>query len=439
MRKTVLALAILLSLTASAQNKWSLKQCLEYALANNVDVKLTKLAKKTAIEERKQANAQFLPSLSASTRHNLDYEPWIDAGMENEGSNIKKTAYNANYGIDASWTVWNGNINRNQLRRNKLAEEVAELDIEETCNSLQEEVAKLYIQILYTYEAIAVNEQSLEASKKNEERGREMLEVGRMSKAQLAQLTAQRAKDEYNVVEAKTNLAKYKMKLKQLLKLTGDNTFDIVQSTAPDQQALADIPTLKNVFDQAMLLRPEIKSAEKNVKQKELQIKIARGGYLPQVSLKGSLGTSTFSDSEYNWGLQMKRNVDLVAGVAISIPIFDNRLNKTAVNKAKIAHETALLLQEDEKDELYNTIEGYWLDAQNNQQKFRAAVQTVESEQESYDLLSEQFNLGLKNVVDLMVGKASLLKAQQNKLQSKYLTILAIQLMKFYQGEALNI
>ena len=129
MRKTVLALAILLSLTASAQNKWSLKQCLEYALANNVDVKLTRLAKKTAIEERKQANAQFLPSLSASTRHNLDYEPWIDAGMENEGS-IKKTAYNANYGIDASWTVWNGNINRNQLRRNKLAEEVAELDIE---------------------------------------------------------------------------------------------------------------------------------------------------------------------------------------------------------------------------------------------------------------------------------------------------------------------
>ena len=439
MRKNVLALAILLSLTASAQNKWSLKECLEYALANNVEVKIMKLAKKTATEERKQAKAQFLPSLTASTSHNVTNEPWIDAGMGGEDLGIDKTTYNGNYGIDAKWTVWNGNQNRNLLRQSKLAEEVAELDVEETCNTLQEEIAKLYIQILYTYEAIAVNEQSLEASKKNEERGQKMLEVGSMSKAQLAQLAAQRATDEYNLVETKTNLAKYKMKLKQLLELNGDDTFDIAPSAATDQQALADIPSLKGVFDQAMLLRPEIKSAEKVVKQSELQIKIARGGYLPQVSLKGSVGTSTFSTSDDKWGLQMKKNVDLSAGVTVSVPIFDNRLNKTNVNKAKIAYEQARLLKESEEDDLYDILEEYWLDAQNNQQKFRAAIQTVESEQESYNLLSEQFNLGLKNVVELMTGKATLLKAQQNKLQSKYMTILAIQMMKFYQGEALNI
>lgn len=447
MKKIVLAWILLLSLNASAQEiatphfeqgtkQWTLQECLQYALENSWDVKMMKLVKRTATEERKQSKASLLPSLSASTTHSVGYEPWMDTY---DIEDIKKTRYTGSYGLDARWTVWNGNQNRNELRKNKLAEEVAELDVEETCNTLQEEIAKLYVQVLYTYEAIAVNEQSLEASRKNEERGRQMLEVGSMSKAELAQLTAQRATDEYNVVETKTNLAKYKMKLKQLLELTGDSTFDIARSTATDDQALVAIPSLKSVFDQAMLLRPEVKSAEKEIQQSELQLKIARAGYLPEVSLTGGIGTGTSSRDSNGWGYQMKTGFDASAAVNVSVPIFDNRLNKTAVNKAKIAREQALLNQEDVEDVLYNTLEEYWLDAQNNQQKFRAACLTVESEQDSYDLLSEQFNLGLKNVVELMTGKATLLKAQQNKLQSKYLTILAVQLLKFYQGEAMNI
>ena len=135
----------------------------------------------------------------------------------------------------------------------------------------------------------------------------------------------------------------------------------------------------------------------------------------------------------------MKTNFDATVGVGVSVPLFDNRKNKTAVNKAKIQREQALLDQQDQQKQLYATIEGYWLDAQTNQQKFRAAQVNVESEQQSYDLLSEQFQLGLKNIVELMNGKTNLLQAQQNRLQAKYTTILSIQLLKFYKGEALNI
>ena len=135
----------------------------------------------------------------------------------------------------------------------------------------------------------------------------------------------------------------------------------------------------------------------------------------------------------------MKTNFDASAGIGISIPIFDQRKARTAVNKAKIQHEQALLDQQDQQKKLYSTIEGFWLDAQTNQEKFRAASATVESEQQSYDLLQEQFNLGLKNIVELLNGKVSLLQAQQSKLQSKYTTILKQQLLKFYQGETMNI
>ena len=135
----------------------------------------------------------------------------------------------------------------------------------------------------------------------------------------------------------------------------------------------------------------------------------------------------------------MKNNVDLSASVGVSVPIFDSRRTKTNINKARISQEQAHVNYENEQHELYSTIESLWLDAINNQQKFRSASASVESEQESYNLLSEQFNLGLKNIVELMTGKDKLLSAQQNKLQSKYTTILSQQLLKFYQNGTIKL
>jgi len=187
------------------------------------------------------------------------------------------------------------------------------------------------------------------------------------------------------------------------------------------------------------LARPEVKNAELELKQADLLMKIARGNYMPTVTMTAGVGTNTSSRNTRGWGEQMKTNFDASAGVGVSIPIFDNRKAKTAVRNAYLAREQALLDQQDTKETLYDTIEDYWLDAQNNQQKFRAAQVGVESEQVSYNLLSEQFELGLKNVIELINGKVALLKAQQSKLQSKYQTILSIQLLKFYKGEQMTL
>ena len=420
------------SISAHAQKQWTLKDCIDYAMKNNITLKQAVLKKESATEDRKQSEAALLPSLTATTNQSLGYSPWM------EGVNVKKGSYSGTYGINAQWTVWNGGQNRNTVKSNELAEQQAELSAQETANSIQERIAQLYVQILYMNEAIEVNRQSLEASKKNEERGKTMLEVGKMSKADLAQLTAQRATDEYNLVAAQSNLANYKLQLKQLLEIT-DPSFDIAMPTANDEQALAAIPAMQSVYEQALLTRPEVKSQELAITKSDIAIKSAKAGYLPTVNLTGGVGTSTSSRSDNGWGNQMKTNFDATVGVGVSIPLIDGRKNKTSVNKARIQREQALLSQQDVRKELYTTIEGFWLDAQSNQQKFRAAQVSVESEQQSYDLLSEQFQLGLKNIVELMNGKTNLLQAQQNKLQSKYTTILNIQLLKFYQGEEINL
>ena len=159
---------------------------------------------------------------------------------------------------------------------------------------------------------------------------------------------------------------------------------------------------------------------------------------MPTVSLSASAGTSTNSLANNGWGNQMKFNFNSGAGVNVSVPLFDQRQTKTNVAKARIQRENNLLALQDKQKQLYQTIENYWLDATTNQQRFRAAQATVDSEQLSYSLLQEKFNVGLTNIVELMTGKDRLLQAEQNRLQSKYMTLLNLQMLKFYGGELKN-
>ena len=443
MKKKSFLLSVALMLTASVaaqtNHLWTLQQCLDYAMQHNITLQRARLQLQSAKEDVSQSKAALLPSLNASTSHNLGYRPWQDSGITTVtngtvNTKVDKTSYNGSYGLNASWTVWNGNRNRNQVKLNQLSEEQAELETQVTANSIQEQIAQLYVQILYLTEAVKVNEESLKTSQKNEERGKEMVEVGKMSKADLAQLTAQRSTDEYNIVSAQTQVKNYKLQLKQLLEITDGSEFDIVIPATTDEQALAEVPSLMSVYEQALATRPEIQSAEMAIKSSDVSLDIAKAGRMPTVSLSASAGTSTNSLANNGWGNQMKFNFNSGAGVNVSVPLFDQRQTKTNVAKARIQRENNLLALQDKQKQLYQTIENYWLDATTNQQRFRAAQATVDSEQLSYSLLQEKFNVGLTNIVELMTGKDRLLQAEQNRLQSKYMTLLNLQMLKFYEG-----
>lgn len=428
----------MLALTASAQKKWTMQQCIDYAMENNVTLQKSRLQKQSATEDLKGSKGALLPTLSASTNQSLGYQPWKDAGVATVtngtvNTKVDKTYYNGSYALNAQWTVWNGGRNYNTIKLNRIAESEADLQTKETANSIQERIAQIYTQILYLDENVKVNEQMLETAKKNEERGQEMVNVGKMSKADLAQLTAQRATDEYNIVETKSQLLNYKLQLKQLLEITDEEEFDVVIPDITEAQVMAAIPSLQTVYEEALTSRPEIERSQLAIKSSDVNLSIAKAGWLPTLSVSGSLGTSTNSLSSNSWGKQVKTNFDAMAGVSVSVPIFDGRSTKTSVNKAKIQQLSAQLDLLDQQKTLYSTIQEYWLNAQTNQQKYRAASATVESEQQSYNLLSEQFRLGLKNIVELMTGKDNLLSAQQNQLQSKYQTIYNQQMLYFYE------
>lgn len=397
----------------------------------------TQIKKASANEDYLQSKAALLPSLSASSNQNVSYTPWVTSGISGEGftkSSVDKVYYNGSYSVMGNYVIWNGNKNRNQVKLNKLTYEAAALDSATQAQNLQEQIATLYIQICYSTEAIKVNQESYKSSLENENRGKEFVKNGKMSQADLAQLTAQRAQDEYNIVAAESNVKNYKRQLKELLQITNDEAFDIVIPSTTDSQALAAIPALNSVYASALDNRPEIKSYQNMIDQSNLNIDIAKAGKMPTISANAGISTSSTSMNKTGWGTQIKQNFSLGGGVSISIPIYDNRATKTAINKANLQKQSSMLDLKNEQTKLYSTIENYWLQANTNQSQFKSAKVSTESAKTSFELLNEQFKLGLKNIVELRTGKDNLLKAQQNELQAKYLTILNLGMLNFYKN-----
>ena len=442
-KQALLLFFMLGAMTTASARQWTLRECIDYALQNNITLQKNRITRLSAQEDILQSQAALLPSLSGSTNHSVSYQPWPEIGRASVQNgyvqqSVDKVFYNGSYGVSSNWTVWNGNRNRNTIRQNEMAAQQAELDSAITAQSIQEQIAQLYVQILYSTEAIKVNEQSLETSRKNEQRGQAFVEVGKMSRADLAQLTSQRAQDEYSIVEGRSNLRNYKRQLKQLLQIVDEEEFDIVVPTTTDEMALQLIPSLQSVYAAALEQRPEIRNAKLGIETSDLNIKMAKAQHLPTVGFSASATTNSTSMSNNAWGSQLKNNFNLGAGFNVSIPIFDNRSTKTAVNKAKLQRENYMLDLKDKQTSLYSTIENYWLQSSTNQEKFKAAKVATESAKTSYEMLSGKFDAGLINIVELMKGRDALLQAQQSELQSKYLTILNIDMLKFYESGELK-
>lgn len=435
-RKFLFTLA-LLPLSAMAQT-WTLKQCLDHAAEHNITVQKNRLSELDAEEQLKQKKAALFPTLSFSMSQSLGYRPFqestvmVQNGMATSTDN--RLTENGSYGLNANWTVWDGGINRKNIEAQRIQNELTSVQTEQSLKGIQEQIAQLYVQILYTTEAKSVNEQLAETAKQQLERGQERLKVGDLAKADVAQLEAQYASAQYDVVNAQTQIDGYKRQLKELLQLGIETTFDVAADEMDDSRALSPVPDKQTVYNQALTTRPEIRAAELQMNAADVQLNIAKRGYLPTISINAGIGDSHYSASEDSYGTQLKRNLNGSIGLGVSIPILDNRRNKTSVNRAKISKTSAALDIQDKRTALGSTIENLWLNATSAQQRFISAQAAVKSQETTYELTNEQFKAGLKNIVDLLQARDNLLQAQQNKLQSKYTTILNTQLLKFYEG-----
>lgn len=417
---------------------WSLQDCINYALQENISLKQSELSRQNAEIDMKTAKNALFPNLSFSTSHSLINRPYQESSSTVSGTEIlhtdSNTSYTGNYGLNAYWDIYSGGRNRKTIKQEDINTRIAGLEFKSTANNILESIAQVYVQILFAEESVKVNENTLEVSKAQCERGEQLLRAGSLSRADYAQLQAQVSNDNYQLVSSKTTLQDYKLQLKQLLEIEGPEEMSVFLPEIEDALVLSPLPDKETVFQNAMAIRPEIESGKLDIEASELDVKIARSAYYPTLSLSAGIGTNHTSGTDFTFGEQIKNGWNNSIGLTLSVPIFNNRQTKSAVEKAQIQLESTKLNFIQTRKDLYKTIENLWLDAYSAQQQYTAAQEQVRSAGTSFELVSEQFNLGMKNTVELLTEKNNLLSAQQQMLQAKYMAVLNIELLRFYQG-----
>ena len=431
------------SLMAEESNVWSLNSCIEYAIKNNIKLQQSRIMYDQSEVDLKSAKADMFPSLSFSTNHSLVNRPFSANSSTVSGSEVistnQKTTYNGSYGINANWTVWNGNKRRNLIKQSKSENEIAGLSVEEAENELKEQITKLYVQILYATESVKINENTLEVSKATLSRGQELYRVGSLSKVDLAQLETEVANDEYQLVMSKNSLRNYILDLKQMLEIPGTTDMELQIIQLDDSDVLSPLPKQEDIFMSALQLRPEIKSGQLNIESSKLDVAIAKAGYYPQISINASTASNTNSSSAECWGEQMKLGWNNMIGVNLSVPLYDNRQTKSAKQKAELQYNSTQMEMANIEKELYQTIESMWLEADNAQQQYIVASSKLKSSKTSYDMINEQFTLGMKNILELLTEKNNYLSAQQEVIQAKYMAVLERALLNFYAGNPIEL
>lgn len=449
MRLKIAIAAFATALSAIAQTDslpaqtWTLQQCLDYAMAHNLTIKQKQIAIERSEIDTQAREGALWPSLSFATGHNMSWRPWseryvnlTDGTMTTSSSEVN---YNGSYGLSAQWTVWNGGRNRKQLQRSRIEKQISTEDEAASRLQLQEQIVQVYVQILYQREAVEVNKRVLESTQVQMDRAQQMYDIGQISRAELTQMQAQLSQQKYNVVNSQTQLESFKLQLKKLLEIVGPEEIDVAVPAINEALIQSPLPEIQQVYEQALSVRPEIKYNRLNIQSAEMGVDIARRGYYPTLSMSAGINTTHSSGLDTSFGEQLKRNLNNSVGLTLSVPIFDNRTNRTNVASARLDLDAAEIALAQQQKELYSNIETCWLNAENSKVEYSYATANVESMRESYRLVSEQFDVGLKNIVDLNTGRNDLLQAVQQLLQSKYMAVLNRALLKFYSGAPLTL
>ena len=418
--------------TMTMPEVWTYDDCVKWAIANNIDIRSTMLSVLQADENIGMAKDAYLPYVGFSTNQSFTNYPAPATGTTGN-------SYNSSYNVNASWTIWEGNARKYRLESNKLAKMQQQLYGDDVVKNLQLGILQAYLNILYSAEAVIIARQSLEVSTAQAERAKRLMETGRTSRVDYAQIESQRAQDEYNLVQAQSSYASSKVNMKNLLNLGLDYDLNVEEVNFSDGMVNAPLPSKTQVFEIAMNWLPQFKSNELSKSIYDYNIKIAQSTYYPTISLNGGLGTGYNSAGRSSWGNQMKNLFNENIGLSLSVPIYDGNATKRAVSIAKLQALEYDITKTQLKNELSQTIENLYIESDNSRAKYTTGLTQLEATTLTAELVDRQFELGLVNPLELLTAHNNLLNARLELLQSKYMAILSSKTIDYYATSQISI
>lgn len=408
------------------QKLWTLKQCIEYAQQNNLEVKANKFQDTIAADNILTAKAAWLPSLSFSSGQNYSYTNHTNDGI-----------YNASYGLNANMSLYDGGKIQNNIKEKNLQKEITAVGVTQSEHNIMLNILRTYIQILYAKEAITTAESNLQLSTKTLERAKELVKAGSMSNVDYAMLESEYADYNYRLTEAQNTYEKQKLQLKKLMYL--HENIEIKEIPIDEDDILIPLNDVNTIYQKALTFVPDVLAANKDKELADLQVRTAQSGYYPNVSLSAGINTGHNSANDEQIMKQLKNSVYENVGLSISIPIYDKRQTRGSVMNAKNQVLIAENNIEDVEEDLLTTIEELHLDCLSYQNSYASAKANLDAAQKSYDLVEQQFELGMKNIIELLNQRTSLTSAQQNILQIKYQTLMKIKLLDYYQQKEIDL
>lgn len=408
---------------------WSYRECVDYAYSNNISLKKQLLTQQSGIINTEAANAEWLPTLNFATTHGF-------TNYAKEGSN----SYTGTYGLNASWNVWDGGRRTSNIDLNKVQNRIDSYSVEAVKNNLETTILKYYLNILYNREAVTIAENALELSKAQLDRATELMNVGKLSRVDYSQFESQYLSDNSSHVTARGQLQSSLTDLKQMLQLSLDTRFELDDFIPSDDIInVESLPDMLQVYDTALNWLPEIINGQLKSQLQDYNIKIARSGYMPTISLNAGIGTGTNSSDPSKWGEQMGNKLNEQVSVTLSVPIIDQKSASTKTRLAQIDKLNAELDYRQLQIDLSKTIESLFVDANNYIAQYDSGKMQVQSAALTEELTTEKFDLGLVNTVELLTAHTNLLSARMQLLQSKYLAILSIKMINFYQHNLITL
>lgn len=408
---------------------WTYSDCVEYAREHNISLQKSRLTEESSEYSLEESKAQWQPTLDFATSHSVSNYPW------SEGT---KNSYNSSYGLNAGWTVWNGGLRENSIKQSKLRTEINRLTTGDMMRTLETDLLQVYINILYAKESVRIYEEAAKVSLAQSERARQLMEAGKISKVDYAQLNAQYEQDNYALVNARSTYDSRRMELKQLLELGIDAEINLADVEWSAAQVLAELPPISESYQLAIDTDLRIKALEIEKSSSVLDVAIAKAGYMPKISLNAGVGTGYYAPGK-SFGSAMKQGWNESLGLTLSIPILDNKKTKTAVAQARVAQLDAQLDINQRQSDIAQIVENWYIDTRSAQSRYSAAETQLESARLSDELTNERFNLGYVNTVELMTAHNAYVEAQHTLLQAKYMAMLGQKMVEFYRNATVTL
>ena len=422
--------------------KWTLEDCIKYAVTNNIGLQRQKLQTELKRTDLLVSRMNLLPNLNAGS--NIYYTDGRSINQSDNSINFNKNMY-SDIGIASNLVIFNGLYEINTIAAYKFLLKAGVESEKIVRNTLIGDILGQYYQVLYARGLEDASKMQLDLSDKQLFRITKMVETGKEALAKQYEIESQFSADKLSYTIAHNTASQAVTTLKQMLQLDPGTEFDVMVPDLKNTLITDNSFSPDSIYQLAAQNLPRLKEIEFELRASKKQIAAARGIIVPKLTAGGQIG-SIYSDilndnnKPNSYSTQIKGDISKQVSLSLNVPLFNNLSTYRNIKMAKLRKNDNELRLELEKNNLYTDVENACLNYNRGKDEFAAANSNFYYNTQSFAAVQKKFESGLINVTDYSVAKTTLFRAETEALRTKLQLLIRKLTIQFYStGEYENL